>query len=260
MNSSLHVIVCGRAGYEFDMVEDDDTRKKQLEKTGIKMKAEGEMGYEPDLLVLMERRMNMVTKSDEHIAHVLKDRSTLLDGKEFAEPTFESFLPHIRCLNLGGRQLGVDTSRTSASLIPADPRDNRIVRRKIVLDEIADLLTLHHGSNSAADRQERIKLCRKHFGAVWGEMETVMPLERLRAGYDTLHLELENVPSRYHVPPLAINDGLPPTVSHESIMEAATEPLDHTDHGGLPAFLDRRKAVNGAIESSFVDLVGGADA
>ena len=78
------------------------------------MKAEGETGYEPNLLVLMERHMNMATKNDEHVAHVIKDRSTLLDGKEIADPTFESFLPHIRCLNLGGVQLGIDTSRQFA--------------------------------------------------------------------------------------------------------------------------------------------------
>jgi len=38
---------------------------------------------------------------------VLKDRSTLLDGKTFRNPTFETFLPHIQLLNLGGKQLGV---------------------------------------------------------------------------------------------------------------------------------------------------------
>jgi hypothetical protein len=37
------------------------------------------------------------------------------------------------------------------------------------------------------------------------------------------------------------------------------KPIDTTDHGGVPAFLDRRKATGGA-EASFVDLVGGADA
>jgi hypothetical protein len=88
------------------------------------MKAEGEMGYEPSLLVLMERRMEMDTKTDRHYAKVIKDRSTLLDGREFQDPTFECLIPHIQCLNLGGRQLGVDTSRTSVAMIPADIRDS----------------------------------------------------------------------------------------------------------------------------------------
>jgi hypothetical protein len=143
VNSQLHIIVCGRAGFEYDYNVDDETGKKNLEKTGIKMKAEGEMGYEPDLLVLMERVMNMTTKADEHVAHVVKDRSTLLDGKEIADPTFASFLPHIQCLNLGGRQLGVDTTRNSEASIPADVRDTKRVQRKIVLDEIESLMVLH---------------------------------------------------------------------------------------------------------------------
>jgi hypothetical protein len=91
VNTSVHIIACGRAGYEYDYAEGEDG-KKQLEKTGVRFKAESEMGYEPDLLVLMERRMNMDTKADEHVAHVIKDRSTLLDGNEFADPGFEQFL------------------------------------------------------------------------------------------------------------------------------------------------------------------------
>jgi hypothetical protein len=75
----------------------------------------------------MERRMNMETKRDEHIAHVLKDRSTLLDGQEFTEPMLKTFLPHIRCLNLGGKP--VDTSRTSeASIPPEAPRDKTSIQ------------------------------------------------------------------------------------------------------------------------------------
>ena len=60
INSNLHIILCGRAGYEYDYFE-DEAGKKQLEKTDIKMKAEGEMGYEPSLLVLMERHTDLET-------------------------------------------------------------------------------------------------------------------------------------------------------------------------------------------------------
>src|SRR5262245_38500201 len=194
------------------------------------MKAEGEMGYEPSLLVLMEREMEMAPKTNRHFAKVLKDRSTLLDGKEFADPTFEHFLPHIQCLNLGGRQLGVDATRTSVGMIPADARDNRIVQRKIVLDEIETLLVLHYPSTGAADKRKKAELLRAHFKACWAEIESVMTLNNLRAGYDCLHRELEGTPSRYA----------------------------HDD--GIPEFLDRRKA-NGVAEASYVDLVeGGADA
>lgn len=200
MNSSAHIIICGRAGYEYDFIEDEETKKKQLEKTGIKFKAEGEMGYEPDLLVLMERRMNMDTKADEHIAHVVKDRSTLLDGKEFAEPSFKHFLPHIRCLNLGGRQMAIDTARTSAASLPHDaPRDRTALQRGVVIDEINDLLLRHNASGAGtADKKKRSDLMQAHFGtASKTAIEELMPLWDLRAGYDSLHLDLEGRPSRY---------------------------------------------------------------
>ena len=231
VNSSLHIILCGRAGYEYDYFEDDN-KKKQLEKTDIKMKAEGEMGYEPDLLVLMERDTDVHTKEVSHVATVMKDRSTELDGKKFVNPGFADFLAHVRLLNLGGRQLGIDTSRTSEHLIATDKKDWNPVQRRIVVDEIQTLLVLHVPGLAAADKKRKAELIRKHFNASWTEIEEVMPLFDLRAGYDSLHRELEGVPSRYGAVAVPVQDD------------------------GIPDFLDRRKP-NGATEASFVDLVGG---
>ncbi|MBI4600238.1 ATP-binding protein, partial [Candidatus Uhrbacteria bacterium] len=50
-----HVIMCGRAGYEYENEVNKDTGKREIYKSGVKMKVEGETAYEPDLLVLMER-------------------------------------------------------------------------------------------------------------------------------------------------------------------------------------------------------------
>lgn len=197
INSKLHIILCGRAGYEYDYFE-DDAGKKQLEKTGIKMKAEGEMGYEPSLLVLMERSMDVEEKQTWRTATVLKDRSTRLDGKQFTNPTYASFLPHIQLLNLGGAQLGVDTTRTSESTIPSDVRDQNKLRRRIVIDEIQDLLILHYPGQSASDKRTKVDLLRTHFNnASWTEIEELMPLPNLKAGYDTLHQILQGEPSKY---------------------------------------------------------------
>ena len=199
INSPLHIILCGRAGYEYDYFE-DDAGKKELEKTGIKMKAEGEMGYEPSLLVLMERHQTIeggtVAKTWRE-ATVLKDRSTLLDGKVFVNPQFETFLPHVKLLNLGGKQLGVDTTRNSGHLIPTDKRDYLPVQREICVDEIQTLLQLHYPSQSAEDKKNKLKAILKHFDATWTEIEKVMPLPAMRAGYDAMYRELEGKPSRY---------------------------------------------------------------
>ena len=37
INAPIHIILCGRAGYEYDYFEDQETGKKNLEKTGIKI-------------------------------------------------------------------------------------------------------------------------------------------------------------------------------------------------------------------------------
>jgi hypothetical protein len=106
-------------------------------------------------------------------------------------------MPHIKYLNLGAKQLGVDVTRTSEASIPADIRENSRVHREIVLDEIQSILTSHYPGQTAAEKKTKIDLLKKHFRAGWTEMEKLMPLPDLRAGYDDLHFELEGVVSKY---------------------------------------------------------------
>lgn len=202
VNSNAHIIMCGRAGYEYDFFEQEGG-KKELEKTGIKMKAETETGYEPSILILMEKHMDMETKTTYRTASILKDRANLIDGKVFMNPTFEDFLPHIEFLNLGGKQMGVDVSRTSRDSIPEDgksewQRDKE--EKEIVLDEIQSVLVKHYPSTSKEDKQAKGELLEKFFQSrSWKRVET-FPLSRLKESYDKLHLELEGV-SAYFTPP-----------------------------------------------------------
>lgn len=201
VNSQAHIILCGRAGFEYDYFERDNG-KKELEKTGIKMKAETETGYEPSLLVLMEREMDLDTRRVSHVAHILKDRSTRLDGKAIKNPSFEDFLPHIECLNLGGVQLGVDTERTSKEMISPDEkseyqRDRE--RAEIVLDEIKELIGKHWGGQTQEAKLKRGDLMEKHFGTrSWVKIEKTYRLAQLQEGYNGLHLELEGLPAYFH--------------------------------------------------------------
>ena len=213
VNSPLHVILCGRAGFEYEHYT-DEAGKKQIEKSGVKMKAEGELGFEPSLLVFMEREQDLDKNKVIHVAHVYKDRRTdakSLDGKSFKNPKFKDFLPHIEFLNLGGQQLGIDTTRSSAAIIETqEGRDQNSLQRKIVIDEIESLLVSHYPSTGAADKKAKVDLIRKHFKAAWTEIEQVMPLFDLRVGYDSLHVELEKEPSRYAIKPVApVNDEIP---------------------------------------------------
>ncbi len=91
-----HSLMTGRAGYEYED-EKDDEGKRQIYKAGIKMKVEGETAYEPDLLVLMSRFEELLD-DDKRVwreATIIKDRSTIIDGKTFKNPTFKDFAPAI---------------------------------------------------------------------------------------------------------------------------------------------------------------------
>ena len=88
------------------------------------------------------------------------------------------------------------------------------MQRKIVLDEIESLLVLHYPGRTANEKRTKAKLIRDHFEkASWTEIEKLMSLERLREGYDSLHMDLEKSPSNYHLPsPEPLDDEIPADV------------------------------------------------
>lgn len=135
VNSKLHVVLCGRAGYEYETGVNEETGKKEVNRAGSKMKAEGEMGYEPDLLIEMERvRKADATgkKKDKGLvnrAHILKDRTDTMNGMSVDFPTFKSFAPIIGFLNIGGTHQGFDASRTSDAMFDS-PDWSRLESRK----------------------------------------------------------------------------------------------------------------------------------
>lgn len=229
VNGSLHCILCGRLGYEYEDYKDDDGRR-QIEKTGVKMKAEGELGYEPSMLVWMEREMDLDSKVTYRTATILKDRSRTLDGKELRNPTFASFMPHVAFLNLGGQYKSIDTERSSVDTIPDDPRrDNKSVRRKIVLDEIEALLVEHYPTTKAEDKQAKAALIKKHFKTVsWTEISELMPLHDLQACFDGLHVELTGKASHYDQTRSIVNDEIPNFDAPVEPAAKAPEALEQT--------------------------------
>ncbi len=133
LTSKLHFIICGRAGFDYDYFENEQG-EMELYKTNTKMKVESEFGYEPSLLIEMERIRGQepaktkkgkgqakpkieIGSTTIHRAHVIKDRSQFksLDGMIFDNPTFESFMPHFQAINIGGEHF-VETRRDSQDL------------------------------------------------------------------------------------------------------------------------------------------------
>lgn len=202
VNSPCHTILCGRAGYEYDFFERDDG-KRELQKTGIKMKAETETGYEPSILILMEKHRNMETGEVWRTGTVLKDRSARLDGKTFRNPSFDDFLPHVEFLNLGGEHVGVDVSRNSDSLFSIEGKPDwkrRQEEKTACLEEISEVILKHNGGQDSASKSARKDLFEKHFGTrAWSRIEA-MKLEDLQAGRNALWIELEGVPYAFQPP------------------------------------------------------------
>lgn len=100
VNANCHIIFTGRAGYEYEtevIKEDGKKDRKEIHKSGIKMKAENETAFEPDMLILMEKKQDLLGDKKEiyREATVIKDRTNMVDGKTFKNPTFDDFYPAI---------------------------------------------------------------------------------------------------------------------------------------------------------------------
>lgn len=199
VNSPCHILMCGRQGYEYDSAESDDG-KREIFKTAVRMKAESETGYEPSLLIHMDRVQELGSGGKvEKVyrdAFVLKDRSQLIDGQTFRNPTFESFLPHFESLNLGGAHTGVDTSRTSDDLVAKnESAQYDETQRAIVIDEIAELAKKHFPSRSDDDKQARTDALEKVFGTrSWKKIES-LGLNELKHGHNELSKLLDKKPA-----------------------------------------------------------------
>lgn len=144
LNSHLHIIMLGRAGFEYDNEVNEDTHKKELVKVGTKMKVEAEMGYEPSLLIEMEAILDEKAGRFAHIATILKDRSDLMNGQSLRNPKFADFKPIIEFLNLGGEHVAVDTQRSSVELFknPDYSYEELKKKRAIALEELQEALVL----------------------------------------------------------------------------------------------------------------------
>jgi len=111
LSSPMHVVLCGRQGVEYETDEETD----ELRAIGVKMKAEGETPYEPHILIRMEaikpKKTNEVASI---VAYAEKDRTGVLAGRSFVNPTFESLAKPLLGL-LGATQAHVPTEEEGAT-------------------------------------------------------------------------------------------------------------------------------------------------
>ena len=210
LNSSLHIIICGRAGYEYEMEMNQETNRKELIKTGVKMKTETEFGFEPSLLIEMERVQ--VPGQDGgyqmvHHATIVKDRFGVMDGAEADNPTFDFFLPHIALLTPGANAPIDMTKRTPMHVdeIGQDQFDRMRSRQKKAWEEIENGLAIIYPSSQGKDKQARYMIFSELTGSTSElKIQSLPPdqLERIALavrefGHDVLAGTTINTPPKY---------------------------------------------------------------
>lgn len=166
INAAMHVLVAGRAGFEYDSQEKDDgSGRMEIIQGDTKMNAEKQYGHEPNLLVeMIQRRVTgeEITptrgrnrgdkkKSGEkkgvmggkyiHEAHILKDRTWALNGQTIIfqgatayqkgdyKRVLDAFRPHIERLNMGHHK-GLAAKNTVVTTFTDMSRDDEFWRMK----------------------------------------------------------------------------------------------------------------------------------
>jgi hypothetical protein len=204
LNSPVHVIICGRAGFEYEMQTNEETDQKELVKTGTKMKTESEFGFEPSLLVEMERLIERDggRRVAKRQATVIGDRFGILDGKVFVNPKFRDFLPHVALLKPGTHS-EIDTEVKSDTGVDesGDAEWNRERKARTILsEEIQGLLVFHIPGQTAKDKQRKAALLHEAFGTrSWTAVEG-LPSEVQRQGLALLHERLDGTPREAPAP------------------------------------------------------------
>ena len=182
-----HILFTGREGFVYDHEVNEATGKKELIKTGVKMKVEGDTAYEPDVLIRMERFEEILNREKKEIwreATVIKDRANLIDGRTFRNPTYEDFRPVVELLLTDVVEPGESNAQSDFDGIEADEdrrsdrkqREIVLERNKALLDEIAA------GTTKDAKAMRLSLMKHAYYGETSDTAVTEMTIEQLEEG------------------------------------------------------------------------------
>lgn len=182
LSSPMHVLFCGRQGTEY--ATDEET--EELKAVGVKMKAEGETPYEPHILLRMEAvRPKKTNELATIVAYAEKDRTGVLAGRSFANPTFDMLCKPLLGL-LGGTQAQIatadETAVADAERLAADD-SARTEKSTALLKEWSAKITL------AQDAAELKKLGKEITPQLKSQMNP-QDVSGLREAYQTREREL----------------------------------------------------------------------
>jgi hypothetical protein len=178
-----HIILTGRAGYEYTD-ERNDEGKREIYRSGVKMKAETETAFEPDFVVLMERHENMLSTPKEvwREGTVIKDRSGILDGKTIRNPRFSDFAPAIDQLLSAPAASAVSNADDSHLFASDGDQKQFAIRRDIAVEGIEGALTSAWPGSTAEAKRAKVDALQSAFNTrSWTEITRLKP-EQLEDG------------------------------------------------------------------------------
>jgi hypothetical protein len=149
LSSPMHVIFCGRQGTEYST----NAETEELRAVGVKMKAEGETPYEPHILIRMEAiRPQRTNELAQIVAYAEKDRTGVLAGRSFVNPTFETLAKPLLAL-LGGSQAQIPTNDETA----AQDAERITENEKSRIEQSARLLAEYQAKITLCDSPDALK-------------------------------------------------------------------------------------------------------
>lgn len=188
VQAKCHIIFTGRAGYEYEQERNEETGKREIFKSGIKMKAENETAFEPDILILMEKQMDLISekKSIYREATIIKDRTTLIDGKTFKNPKFDDFYPAIAQL-LDGTVRELSNGEIPDTFQDWESKFSQINRqRSKLISEIEGAFNLMKLSTSKEDKALKAATLKKIWGVLSIDKLDDLKPDELSKGLATL--------------------------------------------------------------------------
>lgn len=93
LDGNFHAILCGREGIKMEADDDGD-----MQFAGTKIKAEGETGYEPHILIRMHADWKKDGSGYANTAFFEKDRSGMFTGRKVESPNFHTIIPLLKYL------------------------------------------------------------------------------------------------------------------------------------------------------------------
>lgn len=199
------IIFTGRGGFTYEKEEDEKdeatgkVKKGQFVRSGVKMKMAGETPFEPDLNVWMEQQQELDNNHKPVIwreATIMKDRSGLIDGKTFKNPTYNDFKPFVQFL--GGMEVGeVQGPSNTSNVAPSENFEawERKQQREIQMEKLGGLFDKYGMSGSMTKEQKQLRsiIVEKIYGTVsFTEIEKMDP-NTLSEKYNQLSVLLKEL-------------------------------------------------------------------